>query len=507
MNQVSRLFKNINNNVFSVDSETIVHYRHFYHLENWLQQRFTEKSSKKRIYILAMVALFFFLGGPLFVLRTISILLGTSTGSTGEIAAIMSANNSILIYYFLSLVSAAGLGTIIYQSQPTHLSLSQDGIRYIYNHLFYKARGPLLEWKNINNIYLEKPNGKTSPDDFLLCFNNVNGAPLKLKLGSIPTVDERHRILKGINTWATKVARDAEIIGFLEPPADHSYTELWLQALSAPPKREKLKPLIEGSKLKDGDYTVLNAIGVGGQGTAYLSLYQTEQVVLKEFILPVYVDISVRKSSLERFEREAKILQQLDHPQVVKLIDFFIEDHRGYLVLEHIDGLSLRQKVEIKGKFDEAFVHELAKQMCVILKYLHGLSPPVVHRDFTPDNLIFRNDGVLKLVDFNVAQQIESTATGTVVGKHAYLPPEQFRGKPTTQSDIYALGATLFYLLTGQDPEPISVSHPKQILPEISSAMDYIIAKATAINENDRYFTVGELETDLANEYLSNQKL
>jgi serine/threonine-protein kinase len=135
--------------------------------------------------------------------------------------------------------------------------------------------------------------------------------------------------------------------------------------------------------------------------------------------------------------------------------------------------------------------------MCTILEYLHNLTPPVVHRDFTPDNLILRKDGTLKLVDFNVAQQTESTATGTVVGKHAYLPPEQFRGLPTTQSDIYAMGATLYYILTAQDPEPISEAHPRTVRSEISEEFDTLIGRATAIDAKLRYQRAEEIAADL----------
>ena len=121
----------------------------------------------------------------------------------------------------------------------------------------------------------------------------------------------------------------------------------------------------------------------------------------------------------------------------------------------------------------------------------------VVHRDFTPDNLILRKDGLLKLIDFNVARQIESTATGSVVGKPAYLPPEQFRGEPCAQSDIYALGASLHYLLTGQDPEPITASHPRTLRPEISIGLDEFVARATASDLSKRYASAETLLIDL----------
>lgn len=335
--------------------------------------------------------------------------------------------------------------------------------------------------------------------DHIVRFNNL-GTPLRIRLGAIPSSEERAKILQGIEQFAPLLQRDAEVVEALELPPDHSYTELWLSALSGPPKRERLKPLEEKARLRDNRYTVHNALGVGGQGTAYLATdhhANNESVVLKEFILPVYVDVNVRRQSLERFEKEARILKQLDNNQVVKLIDFFVEDHRGYLVLEHIDGLSLRDLVHKNGIFRENQVRELAVQMCTIQEYLHTLTPPVVHRDFTPDNLILRKDGTLKLVDFNVAQQTESTATGTVVGKHAYLPPEQFRGQPTTQSDIYAMGASIFYILTGEDPDPISVLHPRETNNSVSIDLDLIVAKATAIELKDRYLTATDVKNAL----------
>ena len=220
-------------------------------------------------------------------------------------------------------------------------------------------------------------------------------------------------------------------------------------------------------------------------------------VVLKEFLLPIYVDVNVRKEVLERFEGEARILKNLNHPQIVRLADYFVEDHRAYLVLEHIDGLSLRETVIKNGPLPEAQVKGLAQQMCAILTYLHQQAPPVVHRDFTPENLILRNDGTLKLIDFNVARQVESTVTSSVVGKPAYLPPEQFRGTPVPQSDIYGMGATLAFLLTGKDPEPINVSHPRETMASVSKNMDELVARATAIEVRDRYQNCDEILNSL----------
>ena len=224
------------------------------------------------------------------------------------------------------------------------------------------------------------------------------------------------------------------------------------------------------------------------RGFAYLAMDQRtdKQTVLKEFVLPVFVDINARRKALENFEQEAKLMTRLDHPQVVKLEGFFVEDHRAYLVLEHIDGENLRQIVEREGPMPEERIRQLATQMCSILSYLHGLSPPLVHRDFTPDNLILRNDGTLKLIDFNVAQQVEVATTGTVVGKQSYLPPEQFRGQAEPASDLYALGATLYFLAGGKDPTPISVARPLRDGIDMSPELDHLISSLTQMEPEAR---------------------
>ncbi len=397
-------------------------------------------------------------------------------------------------------VVMAVFAIVFVQSKPTHIGLSPSGFRFVWRRLFVKVVGDCIEWTNVKNVRIEKPGGKTNTNDELLCFELYSGQTQKIKMGSIDSVEDRETLLKAIQKWAPQASRDANVIESLQAPANHSYTELWLQALSAPPKRERLKPLAANIVLKNRTYRVICQLGAGGQGQAYLAedIKTGGEIVLKEFILPVFVDIKVRRSALEQFENEARILRQLEHPQIVKLVDFFLEDHRSYLVLEHINGASLREIVKKNGRMSESQVKQLAVQMCGILGYLHSLSSPVVHRDFTPDNLILRNDGTLKLIDFNVAKQVvESTTSGTVVGKHAYLPPEQFRGMPEPASDIYAMGATLHFLLTAQDPEPISMSQPKRVVPDLSDGLNEIVRKATALDLQKRYNSSGELLKDL----------
>jgi serine/threonine protein kinase len=164
---------------------------------------------------------------------------------------------------------------------------------------------------------------------------------------------------------------------------------------------------------------------------------------------------------LKLFEREAQVLQHLNHPRIPEYRDFFtIEKQFGEglpwfgLVQDYIPGDSLQTLLEQGKRFTEAEVCQIAESILEIIIYLHELSPPVFHRDIKPSNLILSQDGQIYLVDFGAVQD-RATAEGvtfTVVGTSGYAPPEQFFGKVVPASDLYALGATLIHLLTGIAP-------------------------------------------------------
>ncbi|MBY0549874.1 MAG: serine/threonine protein kinase [Candidatus Obscuribacterales bacterium] len=397
-------------------------------------------------------------------------------------------------------LSLAVLYGLFATCRPTHVEISKKGLRIIGTHMPWWIRDPILPWEKVVRIGLELPKGKSSVADHWLVFYAKDGTRRRLRVGSIDTTTAREEILKAIERWAPKVPRDVEVIKALQAPCDYSYTDLWLEALSSPPKRDRLEPLIEGAQLKSHQYSVVRMLGCGGQGTAYLAsdVLAGEEVVLKEFMLPVFVDVNIRRKALGVFEQEARLLKELSHPQVVRLLDYFVEDHRAYLVLEHIDGMSLSQKVKQDGPLAENEVIALCLQMCEILQYLASRPTPVVHRDFTPDNLILNSNGTLKLIDFNVAHQ-DSTdgTTGTVVGKTAYMPPEQFRGEPSLQSDLYAMGATAYFLLVGQDPVPISCSSPALDGAEVSPELNLVIQKLTEPDLRSRLRKVSDAKAML----------
>ena len=394
------------------------------------------------------------------------------------------------------LASAFFVWSLTIICRTTHVELRRDGFRFISQNLLGFMQS-IYPWSNVSQIVMVSPPKKPSLTDRQIVFELKNGKNLRLRVGSI-SVAGREEILKAIERWAPGVPRTPDVIQALQPLGDYTYTQIWMEALSAAPKRERLTPLATGATLNGQQYTIKQTLGAGGQGTAYLAedILSGQEVVLKEFLLPVYVDVGVRKKALETFEKEARLLRKMSHPQIIKPLDYFVEDHRAYLVIEHVDGESLRE-LGGKERINNTTVISLALQMCDMLEYLHGQSPPIVHRDFTPENLLLRKDGTLKLIDFNVAYQSEQGVVSSVVGKPAYIPPEQFRGTPVPQSDIYAMGGCLHFLLTGQEPEILSSSDPRAACHSVMPALAEIVMKATEPEIADRFADAKEIKAAL----------
>ncbi len=403
-------------------------------------------------------------------------------------------------YYILKIVVIALVPLYAFTQGTTHILFDRKGLNFQSRLAGSNSTRWHIDWQDIDDVYMEQPTRGTLLD-WKLKVKQKNGITHTIKLSKIATREQWHNLIDAFNKWCPVKGRgvDRDIFDSISlSRQDPTYTTLWLQALSSPPKRERLQPLIEGAVLQNSKYEVTKILGSGGQGTAYLANKKdTGPVVLKEYILPVFVDAKVRREAIETFNHETEVLKRVHSPLIVSLEEAFIEDNRAYLVLEYVDGPSLKAEIAEHGVMKEKEAVKHALKMCDMLAHLHSLTPSVIHRDFTPDNLILTSTGELKLIDFMVAQDSTDNIAGTAMGKQAFMPPEQLRGKATICSDLYALGGTVFYMLTGQYPEAISQSRPSMFNSHVSVELDEIVNKCTALNAAERYQSASEIRVDL----------
>ena len=265
------------------------------------------------------------------------------------------------------------------------------------------------------------------------------------------------------------------------------------------------QPLSVQQKIRH--YQVLRTLGQGGMGTTYLAWDAAGQIagmpkllVLKE----MNADMVRIAKAQELFKREAYTLKSLNHPGIPKYYDFFVEDGKKYLAMELIHGQDLEKRISTNGPVTPNQAIAWMIQTCDILEYLHSQEPPLIHRDIKPANLMVRSclNGIVVL-DFGAVKEI-GTAPGTRIGAEGYCAPEQERGQPLTQSDLYAIGPTVIFLLTGENPFKYYRQRGRNFrfdvakVPTISSQLRNVIDRVTEPLPRDRYQTAKELAAALA---------
>ncbi|GAB4351427.1 MAG: serine/threonine-protein kinase [Cyanophyceae cyanobacterium] len=259
-----------------------------------------------------------------------------------------------------------------------------------------------------------------------------------------------------------------------------------------------------GSQLLLQDrYRVLRALGQGGFGATFLaedvSLPGSPKCVIKQ-LRPAATAPHAFEMARNLFWREAKTLGKIgNHPQIPQLLNFFEHDQEFYLVQEFVDGLTLKGEVKKNGPYSEATTRQFLSEVLPIMQYVH--QNKVIHRDIKPDNLIRREqDKRLVLIDFGAVKDQVSTPgmsdqtalTAVSVGTPGYAPPEQLSLRPVYASDLYALGATCIYLLTGRSPKDLDY-HPNtgemmwQKYVHISAHFTNVLKKMLEISVRNRY--------------------
>jgi serine/threonine protein kinase len=249
--------------------------------------------------------------------------------------------------------------------------------------------------------------------------------------------------------------------------------------------------------LREGRYVILRPLGEGSQGTTF------EAVDKREGRLVAVKRFSVRGArawkDVELAEREARVLASLEHPQLPAYVEHFDEDGHLVLVMERIAGVSLAEFRRSGGRWQEADAIRFLEQASVVLGYLHGQTPPVIHRDLKPANILRRPDESFAFVDFGaVSNRLGTKGGSTVVGTFGYMAPEQFQGRAAPASDVYAVGATVVWMLTGVEPEDLphkglAIDVPGALGPRASPALVGVLSAMLEPDPEKRPKSIGPL--------------
>lgn len=265
-------------------------------------------------------------------------------------------------------------------------------------------------------------------------------------------------------------------------------------------------------------YRLVQLVGQGGMGCVYLAedlRLPGRLCAVKEMRVEEEGESAETHQQIhDQFLREASILAQLDHPNLPKVSDFFMDNHREYLVMDYVPGDDLKQKLDHAVQQGELLPNELvlewAKQLLDALNYLHTQIPPVLHRDIKPSNIKITPNNRLKLVDFGLVKLLaqDDLRTLTVMqgrGTALYTPLEQYGGDgghTDVRSDVYALGATLYHLFTVKAPpdakarflNPRALRPLRELNPALSPQVESAILWAMAMHPDDRPNSIAALQ-------------
>lgn len=267
--------------------------------------------------------------------------------------------------------------------------------------------------------------------------------------------------------------------------------------------------LSKGQKINNR-YEIVKSIGEGGMANVYLA---NDKILDRKVAVKVLRgDLSSDDRFIRRFQREALSVSNLSHPNIVEVYDVGEEDGQYYIVMEYIEGKTLKQLLKKRESLTLPEVIDIMTQLTDGISHAH--ESYIIHRDIKPQNIMIEDDGRIKITDFGIAMALNATQltqTNSVMGSVHYLPPEQASGKAATvKSDIYSLGILMYELLTGNVPfkgdnaVEIALKHMKDKIPSIRKqdpsipqSVENILLKAAAKNPRNRYDTAKEMHDDL----------
>lgn len=250
----------------------------------------------------------------------------------------------------------------------------------------------------------------------------------------------------------------------------------------------------------DGKYEILKEIGRGGMSVVYLA---TDTHLNKNWAVKEIQKKGGGKNDeiiVNSLLAEANLMKRLDHAALPRIVDIIDNGITIYIVMDFIEGESLDKVVKEHGAQPEELVIDWAKQICDALSYLHSQKPPIIYRDMKPANVMLKDDGNIKIIDFGIAREYkeQNLADTTVLGTRGYAPPEQYSGQTDPRSDVFALGMTMHHLLTGVDPRiGEAYASVRQWNPSLTEGIEVIIDKCVEPAPEHRYQNCNDLLYDL----------
>lgn len=248
-------------------------------------------------------------------------------------------------------------------------------------------------------------------------------------------------------------------------------------------------------------YFITRVIKEGGQGAVFEAIDDAGKTYAVKQMLDRFADPRERLEAVDRFAAESRILETLSHPRIPRVYTAYQDEGFHYLVMDFVRGEDLEDRIRRSRSIDEAQVLVWADQICDVLGYLHGRTPPIIFRDMKPSNVMIEPDGGVKLIDFGIAKAFDpKRQSGTQIGTPGYAPPEQYQGLATPASDIFALGATLHHALTGRDPrdeQPFSFPAVYGLKPSVSRRVSEAITRALQMDPEKRFANVDEFRAAL----------
>jgi len=414
-----------------------------------------------------------------------------------------------------------------YEQIPDQIMLTADGIRSTWSGFDRRFTSSTLRWSKIRLVYLEKA---ADDEGHFICIRNSAGGLFRLHSSGFACPQQEDFFLDTLRKKVPAAIKEAPLYLAVQPEQatpmtyqwrwDWLYWKRWLAAATAigadPMARNACLPVdaamlantsLPGGgaapiRLQNGRYTLREKLRTNFDATFYLAeaidpevgnrsyctlaserkqeqSFGAQRVLVKKYTLPpLMMHPDDHHELLAWLEAEMRLASRLDNKRILRWLDVFVEGTSAYAVFEYFEGRTLKEWVQVNGPFKEKEALSVALQLCEIVGTLHKLTPLVVHKSLDSDSFVINNEGLVKLTCLP-KERLASKALGGFFGKPGYIAPENFRGAPCKQSDIYSIGSILHLMLTGTEPQPLQRSEPQTLNHEISETLNAAVARAT----------------------------